>query len=64
MHTIISFNYTYVFPAAKLLCIYKYDVYGLATFFCYNHRYYKAYSIYGYDTLLVLRLESCNENLK
>src|SRR6218665_2929448 len=40
---------TYVFPAVILLCIYKYDVYGLAMFFCYNHRYYKAYNIYGYN---------------
>src|SRR6218665_1762282 len=31
---------TYVFPAVILLCVYKYDVYGLAMFFCYNHRYY------------------------
>ena len=28
----ISFNYTYVFPVAILLCVYKYDVYGLAPF--------------------------------
>jgi len=34
MHT-ISFNYTYVFPAIILLCIYKYDVYGLAPFIYY-----------------------------
>ena len=41
MHT-ISFNYnilTFVFPAVTLLCVYKYDVYGLAVFFCYNHRF-------------------------
>ena len=25
---------TYVFPAVILLCVYKYDVYGLAMFFC------------------------------
>src|SRR6218665_4021620 len=31
---------TYVFPAVILLCVYKYGVYGLAMFFCYNHRYY------------------------
>src|SRR6218665_2230868 len=47
---------TYVFPAVILLCVYKYDVYGLAMFFCYNHRYYK--------TSLVFHLESSNENLK
>src|SRR6218665_2020955 len=47
-----------------LLCVYKYDVYGLAMFFFYNHRYYKAYNIYGYNTLLVFHLESSNENLK
>src|SRR6218665_2277789 len=63
MHT-ISFNYTYVLPAVLLLCIYKYYVYGLAMFFCYNHRYYKAYNIYGYKTSLVFHLESSNENLK
>src|SRR6218665_3532415 len=55
---------TYVFPAAILLCVYKYDGYGLATFFCYNHRYYKAYNIYGYNTSLVFHLESSNDNLK
>src|SRR6218665_2389362 len=37
MHT-ISFNYTYVSPAVILLCVYKHYVYGLAMFFCYNHR--------------------------
>ena len=42
-----------VFPAVILLFVYKYDVYGLAMFFCYNHRYYKAYDIYGYNTSLV-----------
>src|SRR6218665_3351082 len=66
MHT-ISFNYTYynyVFPAVILLCVYKYEVCGLAMFFCYNHGYYKAYNIYGYNTLLVFHLESSNENLK
>src|SRR6218665_481880 len=55
---------TYVFPAVILLCVYNYNVYGLAMFFCYNHRYYKAYNIYGYNTLLVFHLESSNENLK
>ena len=56
----------YVFPAAILLCVYKYDVHGLAMFFCYNHRYYKAYNIYmyGYSTVLVFHLESSNENVK
>src|SRR6218665_2458910 len=33
-------------------------------FFCYNHRYYKAYNIYGYNTLLVFHLESSNEKLE
>src|SRR6218665_471947 len=61
---LVLFILTYVFPAAILLCVYKYDVYGLATFFCYNHRYYKAYNIYGYNTSLVFHLESSNENLK
>jgi len=42
---------TYVFPAAILLCVYKYDVCGLAPFFYYN-------------TSLVFHLESSNENLK
>src|SRR6218665_1546261 len=55
---------TYVFPAVILLCDYKYDAYGLAMFFCYNYRYYKAYNIYGYNTSLVFHLESSNENLK
>src|SRR6218665_1297822 len=54
---------TYVFPGV-LLCVYKYEVYGLAMFFCYNHRYYKAYNIYGYNASLVFHLESSNENLK
>src|SRR6218665_3117181 len=67
MHT-ISFNYTNVFPAVILLCVYKYDVYGLAMFFCYNHRYCKAYNIYSYNTSLVFHLESsncyCNCNCK
>src|SRR6218665_2808656 len=64
MHT-ISFNYTCLcLPAAILLCVYKYDVYGLAMFFCYNHRYFKAYNIYGYNTSLVFHLERSNENLK
>src|SRR6218665_1286695 len=55
---------TCVFPAIILLCVYKYDVYGLAMFFCYNHRYYKAYNIYDYNTSLVFHLESSNANLK
>ena len=64
MHTLVLVILTYVFPAAILLCVYKYDVYGLARFFCYNPRYYKAYNIYGYNTSLVFHLESSNENLK
>src|SRR6218665_4133724 len=41
---------TYVFPAAILLCVYKYDVCGLALFFYYN-------------TSLVFHLESSNEKI-
>src|SRR6218665_2662780 len=64
MHTISFSLLIYVFPAVILLCVYKYDVYDLAMFFCYNHRHYKAYNIYGYNTSFVFHLESSNENLK
>src|SRR6218665_3585724 len=33
-------------------------------FFYYNHRYFKVYNIYGYNTSLVFHLESSNENVK
>ena len=36
----------------------------MSMFFCYNHRYYKAYNIYSYNTSLVFHLESGNDNLK
>src|SRR6218665_651717 len=52
-----SFLQSYCFASINM-------IYGLAMFFCYNHRYYKAYNIYGYNTSLVFHLESSNENLK
>jgi len=64
MHA-ISFNYTYLCLFFRHIALRLYVVYGLATFFChYNHRYYKAYNIYGYNTSLVFHLESSIENVK
>src|SRR6218665_3610115 len=64
MHT-TSFNYTYLCLSCRhIACVYRYDVYGFAMFFCCNHRYYKAYNIYGYNTSLVFHLESSNDNFE
>ena len=64
MNELVLIILTYVFPAVILLRVYKCDGYGLAMFFCYNHRYYKAYNIYGYKTSLIFHLASSNDNLK